>query len=151
LKDIYVSDADFQQAFRTKEERSSPKAHYLLRKLEIEERRIASSDGARVTDPGIGLTIEHILPKNPGTEWNDAIKTDREIIEDCVYRLGNLCLLGKLNKEIGRQSFPKKNIEYGKTDVLTTQSLTKFTKWTRQEIDQRQAAMAKRAAAIWRF
>jgi hypothetical protein len=151
LKDIYVSDADFQQAFRTKEERSSPKAHYLLRKLEIEERRIASPDGSRVTDPGIGLTIEHIVPKKPGLEWDDVISNDREVMEDCVYRLGNLCLLGKLNKEVGRKSFSKKKTEYGKTDVLTTQSLTKFTKWTRQQIDQRQAAMAKRAAAIWRF
>jgi hypothetical protein len=97
-----VSDADFRQAFQTKEERSSPKDHYLLRKLEIEERRIASSDGARVTDPGIGLTIEHILPKNPGPEWDDIISDDLEIVEDCVYRLGNLCLLGKLNKEVGR-------------------------------------------------
>jgi hypothetical protein len=146
-----VSDADFQQAFRTKEERSSPKAHYLLRKLEIEERRIASSDGARVTDPGIGLTIEHILPKNAGPEWNDVVSNDLEVIEDCVYRLGNLCLLGKLNKEVGRISFSKKKTEYGKTDVLTTRSLTSFTKWTRQQIDQRQAAMAKRALAIWRF
>jgi hypothetical protein len=151
LKDIYVSDADFRQAFQTKEERSSPKAHYLLRKLEIEERRIASSDGARVTDPGIGLTIEHILPKNPGPEWGDIISNDLEIVEDCVYRLGNLCLLGKLNKEVGRKPFSKKKIEYGKTDVLTTQGLTHFSKWTRQQIDQRQAAMAKRAATIWRF
>ncbi len=79
LKDIYVSDSDFRQAFQTKEERSSPKAHYLLRKLEIEERRIASSDGARVTDPGIGLTIEHILPKNPGPEWDDIISDDLEM------------------------------------------------------------------------
>lgn len=151
LKDIYVSDADFQQAFQTKEERSSPKAHYLLRKLEIEERRIASSDGARVTDPGIGLTIEHILPKNPGPEWDDVVSNDLEVIEDCVYRLGNLCLLGKLNKEVGRNSFSKKRTEYGKTDLLTTRSLTSFTKWMRQQIDQRQAAMAKRALAIWRF
>jgi hypothetical protein len=151
LKDIYVSDPDFRQAFQTKEERSSPKAHYLLRKLEIEEKRIASSDGARVNDPGIGLTIEHILPKNPGAEWDDVISDDPAIVEDCVYRLGNLCLLGKLNKEVGRKPFSKKRTEYVKTDVLSTQSLTRFSEWTRQEIDQRQAAMAKRAVSIWRF
>ena len=63
----------------------------------------------------------------------------------------NLCLLGKLNKEVGRKPFSKKKTEYGKTDVLTTRSLTSYSKWTRQEIDQRQTAMAKRAAAIWRF
>ncbi|MBR1300061.1 DUF262 domain-containing protein [Bradyrhizobium sp. AUGA SZCCT0042] len=151
LKDIYVSDADFRQAFQAKEERSSTKAHYLLRKLEIEERRIASSDGARVIDPGIGLTIEHILPKNPGAEWNDIVSDDPEIVDDCVYRLGNLCLLGKLNKEVGRKPFSKKNAEYGKTEILTTQSLTQYTKWARQQIDQRQAIMAKRAVTVWRF
>jgi hypothetical protein len=79
------------------------------------------------------------------------VSNDLEVIEDCVYRLGNLCLLGKLNKEVGRNSFSKKKTEYGKTDVLTTRSLTSSTKWTRQQIDQRQAAMAKRALAIWRF
>src|SRR5258705_11093407 len=31
----------------------------------------------------------------------------------------NLCLLGKLNKEVGRKPFSKKKTEYGKTDVLT--------------------------------
>jgi hypothetical protein len=151
LKDIYLSDADFGQAFRTKEERSSPKAQYLLRKLEIEERRIASSDGGRVTDPGIGLTIEHILPKNPGPEWEDVIGVDPELVEDCVYRLGNLCLLGKLNKDVGRKIFSEKRLEYGRTDVQTTRSLTNYSKWTREEIDRRQAAMSKRAVAIWRF
>jgi len=34
----------------------------------------------------------------------------------------NLCLLGKLNKEVGRKPFSKKKTEYGKTDVLTTYS-----------------------------
>ncbi len=151
LKDIYVSDPDFRVAFQSKEERSSPKAHYLLRKLEIEERRLASSDGARVTDPGIGLTIEHILPKNPGPEWNDIVSGDPEIVEDCAFRLGNLCLLGKLNKDAARKSFSKKRADYGKTDVLSTKYLTNYSQWTRAEIEKRQEAMAKRAVTIWRF
>ena len=96
LKDVYVSDADFRQAFESKQERSSPKAHYILKKLEIEEKRLTSSDGARVSDPGIGLTVEHILPRNPGAEWAEVIRDDPEIVEDSAYRLGNLCLLGKL-------------------------------------------------------
>jgi hypothetical protein len=151
LKEIYVSDPDFRLAFQAKEERSSPKAHYLLRKLEIEERRLASSDGARVTDPGIGLTIEHILPKSPGPEWEGVVKNDPEIVEDCAYRLGNLCLLGKLNKDAARKSFQKKRVDYGKTDILTTKHVASYAKWTREEIEKRQEAMGKRAAAIWRF
>jgi hypothetical protein len=108
LKEVYVSDGDFRQAFTAKQERSSPKAHYILRKLEIEEQRLASSGGARIVDPGIGLTVEHVLPRNPGAEWEDVIKGDPEIAEDCTYRLGNLCLLGKSNKKIGRDAFARK-------------------------------------------
>ncbi len=151
LKEVYLSDLDFRQAFETKEERSSPKVHYILRKLEIEARRLASSDGARVTDPGIGLTIEHILPRNPGVEWKDVLREDPDIVDDCAYRLGNLCLLGKSNRGVGRDSFNKKKGAYAGTDILTTKALTSHPQWKRREIGARQTKMAKRALAIWRF
>lgn len=41
IRDIFPNDDDFQTAFRAKQERSNPKAQYLLRCLEMQERRLA--------------------------------------------------------------------------------------------------------------
>jgi hypothetical protein len=48
------------------------------------------------------LTLEHILPKNPGQEWAAVLKDDPIFREDCTYRINNLCLLTKGdNKDLG--------------------------------------------------
>ena len=51
-------------------------------------------------------TIEHILPRSPGTAWQAVIGADPSIVSECVQRLGNLCLLLEgSNRGLGRASF----------------------------------------------
>lgn len=147
LADIYPSDDDFQTAFTHKQERTNSKAQYILRHLETEERRLASK-----TDAPPDMTVEHVLPKNPGEEWEGVIQDDRTIVSDCVYRLGNLCLLtAKENSRIGVCSFTQKKSLYAQSEVILTQKISDAVDWNRREIEKRQTRLAKLARAVWRF
>ncbi len=150
FKEIYITDSEFQASFTAKQETNNSKIQYLLRGLEREARRIASPGMSDEEDIGI-LTVEHILPKNPGPEWNDVVKTDQSIVEDCVYRLGNMCLLTKINKDLGNSRFAAKKPVYEKSALLLTQELCKQNQWDRKAIEHRQARMGKLAATAWRF
>lgn len=159
LQDVYPSDDDFKAAFATKEEQTNPKADYLLRRLEGEERRI-NGQAETPDDPGAGLTIEHVLPKKPQSDsWQPLIEADRSLVDDCVFKLGNLCLLGKTNRELGKakkggavdDSFATKVGAYATSTVLTTRMITDATTWDRMAIKHRQAHLAKLAANVWRF
>jgi Protein of unknown function (DUF1524) len=65
----YPGDDDFQRSFEIKQERSPQKAQYLLRMLEREARRRERGAAAEELQPGT-VSLEHILPKNPGSEWD---------------------------------------------------------------------------------
>jgi hypothetical protein len=149
FKTINPTDEEFQAAFGVKTERSNQKAHYLLRAIEMQERR----SGANAAEEQIGdVTVEHILPRSPGAEWNPVINADDALVDDCVYRLGNLCLLGKINKDIGNASFQRKKKEaFARSGILTTKELGNYSAWDRKSIEQRQARMAKLAVSVWRF
>lgn len=151
LRDIYPIDPDFQAAFQNKQERSNQKAQYLLRGLEKEERRLANPGMSKEEDLG-ALTVEHILPKAPGAKWDKVTKVDESLLEESVYKLGNMCLLTSVpNKDLGSASFEEKKQIYAKSKILLTKNLATVAAWNRQAIDHRQAHMAKLAASVWRF
>jgi Protein of unknown function (DUF1524) len=144
-------DDDFRQAFSLKQESSNQKAQYLLRRLEQEVRR--QEDGKMPGEETLGeaLTVEHVLPRNTGEEWQKIISADPSIVDECAERLGNLCLLTKVNKDLGRAAFEKKRPIFTESKIRTTAELAKFDTWNRKSIEARQAAMAKLAGNIWRF
>ena len=134
-----------------KEEENNQKAQYFLRQLEIETQRIAQGKMPGELEPGT-LTVEHILPKNPGSsEWETVLTADPTIAEDCTYRLGNLCLLTEVNRRLGREGFPIKKKVYGDSLLVTTKEVAACDEWGRRQIEARQANMAKLAVATWRF
>jgi hypothetical protein len=91
LKDYYPNDQDFKQFFATKSESSNQKAQYLLRSIEMEAIRQEQQKAGDELSPGL-LTVEHIMPKNPGEEWALVVKNDPQIVDDCAFRMGNMCL-----------------------------------------------------------
>jgi hypothetical protein len=147
---VYPSDADFEAAFRLKTERNSQKARYFLRALEKDAQVLAKAKMANEWEPAV-LTLEHILPKKPNDDWKAILKADKEIVEDCVARLGNMCLLTKINKDLGSKGFSTKKKTYADSDLKTTSDVAAFANWNRAAIDKRQEQMAKRAKTIWRF
>jgi hypothetical protein len=76
---------------------------------------------------------------------------DSSLLEDGVFRIGNLCLLTDVNKDLGNASFEDKKKTYMKSDLITTKTIASETAWTRKSIEHRQARLAKLATAVWRF
>lgn len=150
VRDIYPSDREFQENFATKEERTSPKAAYILKGLEQEARRREREGEAKELDPGPALTVEHILPKRPTEEWLKSFR-DREEADEAIYRIGNLCLVAR-NKDLGRDAFNTKKAIYSDSDLVLRKDLSKHNKpWDMRAVEQRQAKLASYAVTAWRF
>lgn len=150
LKDYYPNDSDFKQFFATKTESSNQKAQYLLRCIEIEAIKQEQKSGEEL-GPG-SLTVEHVMPKNPGDEWAEAIKADSSIVDDCAFRMGNMCLLSDTgNQKAGGKSFDTKKKLFEQSLLITTRAIAKHDKWDRKNIEHHQLYLAKLAAAAWRF
>jgi hypothetical protein len=146
----YPSDPDFEAAFALKTERTNQKAQYFLRALEQEEQRLAKGKMAGEWEPSV-LTVEHILPKKPGVDWKPILATDPEIVEDCVARLGNMCLLTKINEKLGNKGFATKRTTFAQSELLTTKTVAASTIWNRKAIERRQTHLAGLARSIWRY
>jgi len=148
LKESYPPDDEFQQAFRVKQERSNQKVQYFLRGIEKQARKQANKGEL---EPG-DLTIEHILPKNPGGEWSAVIAADPTVVEECANRIGNTALLSDAgNLKAGGKAFTDKRKFVEDSELITTTAIAKHGKWDRQDIDHHQAYLAKLAVSAWRF
>jgi uncharacterized protein DUF1524 len=148
---IYPSDQTFEGEFAIATESNGQKAVYILREIELERwRREAQSQSSEI-DLG-ALSLEHVLPRNPGSDWASTIKADSSLSEDCTNRLGNLCLLGAGdNRGVGRLSFEEKKKIYAKSTIKSTNEIGQCGAWDRSSIEKRQAQMAKFALSVWRF
>jgi hypothetical protein len=91
------------------------------------------------------------LPKNPGAEWAEELRKDPQFKEDCLYRLGNMCLLTKVNRDLGRKGFTDKKVEYARSEIRVTRSIAEFEGWGRDEVDRRQKFMSELALQAWKF
>jgi Protein of unknown function (DUF1524) len=153
-RDIYPSDPAFEEEFATGRESNNQKAVYILRALERELRRREQQTRAVENEPG-SLTLEHICPKNPGAEWYKLTKADPGFKEDCIHRLGNMCLqIPGDNRKNARSSFEEKKKIYAQSTIKLTSNIPIYfpsPDWDRQSVDKRQSHMAKLAVAVWRF
>lgn len=152
IPDLLPSDKEFRANFVLAEEKSATKARFLLARLELQARVAAGRASlgpeleARAT-----LTVEHILPKSPGDNWESTLSKHPAFAEEHVHRLGNLCLLTQVNRRLANAPFADKQQTYAKSELLLTSELAKVTKWTPKEVEERQERFAKLAVTAWRF
>ncbi len=152
LRGILPSDAEFRDAFAVKQERSSQKTNYLLRYLEREAyRRLHADFTGNEREVPADLTVEHVLPRNPDVEWKAELEVDPLLVEECAYRLGNLCLLTKVNQDLGRKSYEEKRNVYRESTLMLPQHISTYEAWNRDKIEHNQIWMAGLAVDIWRF
>jgi hypothetical protein len=150
LKSIVPNDEDFQLAFARYSESTAKVAKYVLAQLEIEARQRASGDFGEL-EPSATLTLEHILPQNPGEVWDEVLKEDIEFT-DYTERLGNLTLLtAGSNKTAGNDEFSEKSKDvYEKSALLITKGIPEHhEKWNRDALRARQEWLTSLASAIW--
>jgi hypothetical protein len=147
LKSIYVIDDNFEQVFSTlsiNTRRKKDLVKYLLVKF---ENQISNKD----YQPEEAIaTIEHILPENPGSTWEENFPTD--IQEEYIYRLGNYSLLeANINNKLdNNMPFAEKLIKYKNSGYKLSNEYCNYEKFTSKEISLRQDKMAKIAKGIWK-
>ena len=147
LKSIYVSDDNFEQAFSTvaiNTRRKKDLAKYILVKI---ENQMANQD---YQPEEANSTIEHILPENPGSVWDEGFTVD--IQEDYIYRLGNYTLLeASVNNKLDNNTpFVEKLEKYKNSTFKLSNEHCNYEKFTPKEIALRQDKMAKVAKGIWK-
>lgn len=147
LKNLYVSDDNFEQAFSTvvvNTRRKKELAKYILVKI---ENQISNKD---YQPEDAVSTIEHILPENPGSNWDEVFSVD--IQDDYIYRLGNYSLLeASINNKLGNNlSFSEKLEKYKTSSYKLSNEYCNYEKFTPKEIALRQDKMAKIAKGIWK-
>ncbi|BAC88758.1 DUF262 domain-containing protein [Gloeobacter violaceus] len=148
LKSIYVPDDKLEQdfyrlAFKTNSQRKKL-AKYILAQLECDASGRACDPE---TDPA---SVEHILPENPTSEWEEAFPP--ESWERAVERLGNLTLLEPaVNRSLGNAPYTAKVTAYGRSIYEITRQIEDIApeQWTPDLLDLRQQQLAKRAVHLW--
>lgn len=147
LKSIYVIDENFEQIFSTlsiNTRRKKELVKYILVKF---ENQISHKD---YQPEETIATIEHILPENPGSIWEESFRVDLQ--EDCIYRLGNYSLLeASINNKLdNNMPFNDKLIKYKTSSYKLSNEYCNYEKFTPKEISLRQEKMAKIAKGIWK-
>lgn len=148
LQGIVVPDDEFRESFAKRAIPADGQQKKLVRYiLSALEKQAYNHDIDYESTPA---TIEHILPHSPEGEWARAFTPEQH--ERYVERLGNYLLLeAKLNnRRAGNAPLREKRAIYAESQFLTTREFP-FEEWSPQAIEQRQAAMARLATAIWRF
>lgn len=149
LEPIYVPDEKFEQDFSQLAFKSNSRgrklAKYILARLE-------SDASGRSCDPDTDpASVEHILPENPTSEWEETFPPD--LWERVVERLGNLTLLEtSLNRQLGNAPYGEKVVVYGDSGYILTKQLPEIApeQWTIDLLDRRQRQFAIRALHLWR-
>ncbi|MDD5707660.1 MAG: DUF262 domain-containing HNH endonuclease family protein [Kiritimatiellae bacterium] len=154
LKGLIPTDDEFVEDFARYEETKPALSRWILRELELEQRRLANPGSAPqsgpLTDPE-KVNLEHILPKNPGTRWGDLTHVDPDFAEECRHRLGNMCLLDKpSNKAQSSRAFADKIKVYRSSEFLLTQQVAnEYTVWDRSAVESLQKKLAQLALGVW--
>lgn len=151
------------------------KLKYLLAKISQYVENQRSGDPLNLSIKNLtrsSFEIEHILPDDPSPEllrqFSDGKRGE---YNEYKVRLGNLTLLEKpINDSIQRDFFEKKKVEYAKSSIYLTRSISKiedvgkdtsinrinkqlksFSNWDKQSIDDRQRLLFDLSLYTWRI
>lgn len=146
LLNIWPNDDEFKSSFKEKTLTTPRIIKYLLAKLEI----TIVGDQSLMPNPE-SLSVEHILPKRPGTKWPSAMRKE-EYLKEHLNKIGNLTILTEpMNRDCESLEFAFKKQVYKDSKFKLAQDLCSISDWTDAEIDRRQAKLAEIAAKTWVF
>lgn len=147
VKSVYIDDSRFVENFASATFDKADIARYVL----IELNNHLEKDGA-IGAKEDAISLEHILPKNPGKDWVGAVPEGDES-DNWVEAIGNLTLLEKpVNRGIGNKPFvTKKAKAYEPSKLAINISVADQNKWTSKEIEKRSTELAGVAKAIWKL
>ena len=113
--------------------------------------------GVKELSPVSEYTIEHIMPQQPGPEWQKMLGKGGEdwqqVHGDGLHRLGNLTLTG-YNSEMSNLPFEEKKTipgGFNQAAVRLNQFVREQPVWTAAEMEKRGRELADRALKIWPY
>ncbi len=149
LKKIYPSDEDFIHAFNTKTfktQQTNKKARYLLYRI---EKYLSKGENGDIDFNSV--TLEHILPANPGENWEKQFEHSDQI-EEWTNRIGNFTLLSsEKNKDIKRKEYEKKKILFENSNFKITKKCARYNQWNEKSILNHQKWLGAQAKNLWRL
>jgi hypothetical protein len=146
LSKILPTDVAFKDAFAIATVSNSGLARYYLRSLERQENH-QPEPGFIPNDDAQVITLEHVLPKKPLTNWPQFGPDEARAY---VRRIGNLALL-QASANSYLQSDPwtiKKPVLLAAPFALTKQ-IGAEANWTSETISRRQGYLAGLALDVW--
>lgn len=143
LRSVYPKDDDFRNNFIWKVipmySGGSRQIMFLLRKL---ERHLSGADEA----PAVNLTIEHVLPRNPGEEWQDAFGPDNW--RSAADRLGNMAILPR-SRNMSQEPFEEKRCLLLESGYRINRHIAEYTEWNMESLEDHQRWLADQARNVW--
>ncbi len=140
---VIPDDAMFQAAVATANVSQARLARYYLSALQQQ----ADGEAEPYYVPSDDLTLEHILPENPGKDW-DAIQltTAKELLN----KLGNQVLLpATVNSKLGNVGYDAKKKALAAAQFSLTKDAVIAGKWDADAIRKRQERLASLAVKTW--
>jgi hypothetical protein len=146
MASIIPNDARFKAAVASANVSNGRLARYYLRALQ--RCKDGEPEPQYIPNPGAEVTLEHILPQNPGADWNHFTPEEQKAY---LNRLGNQVLLpATVNSELGNTSYTlKKPALTAKKNMSLTKEAGKCASWGKDEINQRQNGLAELAVKTW--
>jgi hypothetical protein len=141
---ILPTDEEFEAAFAKATVSKASIARWYLARLEITR----SGETEKVVTTNLSkANLEHVLPINPGPAWG----LSEDDVNKYVSRLGNQAMMdSKTNVRIGNSDFAEKRRHFEQSIIRLTQDIAAYPKWGIDEINERQAKMARLAVSTWR-
>ena len=97
-------------------------------------------------------TIEHIMPQTLSSDWKKKLGPDYEVIhEEWLDKLANLTLTAYNSRYSNSNFIKKRDMENGFSDsgIRMNQRIAKYSKWTLDELKDRNDYLIDRALNIW--
>jgi hypothetical protein len=146
LTNIAPKDETFEVEFANARVSEANLARYYLRAMENFKEELPSPEVMPITDRS-RLTLEHVLPENPGGNWPNFTEDDAKAY---YRRIGNFVLMmADHNHSLGNCKFADKKPVFLKSGLALTKMVGREKKWTQAEIDGRQKELAKLAVKTW--
>jgi Protein of unknown function DUF262/Protein of unknown function (DUF1524) len=146
LSSVAPTDEQFRVGFEIATVSKVSLGRYYLRSLEMTAKG-EPSPWFVPNDDRQTITMEHVLPQNPGPEW---AAFDAETATTYSKRIGNLVLLpAKSNAALGNTDFKAKSAVLGQAPYELTRQVAGVPDWTPEMIAQRQRILAGLALKTW--
>lgn len=147
------SDPTFRSDFTLATMEGRKIARYTLARISNHlAKQSGKTGGEQIANPDSRqVNLEHVLPESIPATWRAGF-SQKVKPADYVYRIGNLTLLrAKINRDAADKSFDDKKSALSESQLKINELFRSLSKWSDQEIEQRQDGLAKAALEVWKL